>query len=63
MKYLHDIEYGRTFVWGMIGPAFEPHQCLLTCMTKRSAGVAPEVNLWESLIYTPRPSANESANS
>ena len=62
MKYLHDIEYGKAFVCGMIGPGFEPHQCLLTGMTKRSAGVAPEVNFWECLIHTPPPSASEAAN-
>ena len=55
----------------MIGPSFEPHQCLLTDMWKRSAwlpcwqprGVAPEVKLKEHVTHTPLPSVNKAAHS
>ena len=31
--------------------------------TKKSAGVAPELNLWEHVTHTPPPSTNKAAHS
>ena len=58
----------------MIDPGFKPYQCLLTGTwkrrawwpawpPKRSAGVAPEANLWEYVTCMPPPSTNKAAHS
>ena len=54
-------DWSHTVSGGMIGPSFKPHQWLLA--TKRSADVAPEVNLRECVICTPLPSTNKAAHS
>ena len=67
-------DFGHTFVCGTIGPGFEPQHvpacryveeigsaAMLT--TKRSAGVAPDVNLREHVTCTSLASANKAAHS
>ena len=52
--------WSHTMNGGMINPVFKPYQCLLTSLwkrmaqlPKRSAGVAPEVNLRERIRVRP----------
>ena len=47
----------------MIDPSFMLHQCWLTGTWKRSAGVAPEVNLREHVTCMSVPNMNKSAHS
>ena len=59
----------RALAYSIIGPGFDPHQCLLTGTWKRMAQLScwlqrgKQVNLREHVICTPRSSMNKEAHS